>query len=185
MRFSRCLALFALALVSSPLLILDATAERRDHARTRGTIADTDLADLIHRTADAASAFIRGDIERYLSLIVHSADYTLMAPLGGAPTRGFDHAPEHLARLKRTFRGGTSELEVVQTYASDNLVVLVMIERQRARVADVPEQDWSLRVTQVYRRDGAEWHLVHRHADPLVREIGLDHAAAIARGDRR
>jgi hypothetical protein len=40
-------------------------------------------------------------------------------------------------------------------------------------------------LTQVYRRDGAEWHLVHRHADPLVHEIALDHAAAIARGDRR
>jgi ketosteroid isomerase-like protein len=185
MRFSRCLALFALALTSSPLPLLDATAERRDPAKTRVTTTDKDLADLIQRTAEAGSALIRGDIERYLSLIVHAADYTLMAPLGGATTRGFDPAPEHLARLKRTFRGGTSELEVVQTYASHDLVVLVMIERQRAKVAGLPEQDWSLRVTQVYRRDGAEWHLVHRHADPLVREIGLDHAAAISRGDRR
>ncbi|WP_346659736.1 hypothetical protein [Bradyrhizobium sp. 200] len=41
-------------------------------------------------------------------------------------------------------------------------------------------RDWSLRVTQVYRRQGAEWWLVHRHADPLVRHIGL--AAALARG---
>jgi ketosteroid isomerase-like protein len=184
MRFSRCLALFVLALVSSPLVILHATAERRDRAKTRVTITDKDLADLIHRTAEAGSALMRGDIDRYLLLIVHSADYTLMAPQGGGPTRGFNRAPEHLLRLKRLFRGGTSELEVVQTYASDSLVVLVMIERQRAKVADVPEQDWSLRVTQVYRRDGAGWHLVHRHADPLVHEIALDHAAALARGDR-
>jgi hypothetical protein len=37
-------------------------------------------------------------------------------------------------------------------------------------------------VTLVYRRQGAEWWLVHRHADPLVRDVGLETAAALARG---
>jgi hypothetical protein len=46
----------------------------------------------------------------------------------------------------------------------------------------LPDQDWSLRVTLVYRRQGAEWWLVHRHADPLVRHVGLETAAALARG---
>ena len=46
----------------------------------------------------------------------------------------------------------------------------------------LPEQDWSLRVTQVYRRDGSQRQLVHRHADPLVKGIGLRQAAALARG---
>jgi len=73
-------------------------------------------------------------------------------------------------------------LELVQTYASGDMVVLVMIERQRGEVGGLPDQDWSLRVTQVYRRDGSEWRLVHRHADPLVNNIGLEQAAAIARG---
>ena len=43
-----------------------------------------------------------------------------------------------------------------------------MIERQRGRVGELPEQNLSLRVTHVYRREGAGWRLVHRHADPLV-----------------
>jgi ketosteroid isomerase-like protein len=68
----------------------------------------------------------------------------------------------------------------VQSYASGDMVVLVVIERQRDKVG-LPEQDWSLRVTLVYRREGTEWRLVHRHADPLVRNIGLERAAAIAR----
>ena len=57
-----------------------------------------------------------------------------------------------------------------------------MIERQHGEVGGLPEQDWSLRVTQVYRREGSEWRLVHRHADPLVNSISLEQAAAIARG---
>jgi ketosteroid isomerase-like protein len=105
-----------------------------------------------------------------------------MAPFGGAPTRGFDVSSERLAELTRYFKAGTSKLELVQTYASGDMVVLVMIERQRGEVGGLPDQDWSLRVTQVYRRDGSEWRLVHRHADPLVNNIGLEQAAAIARG---
>jgi hypothetical protein len=49
-------------------------------------------------------------------------------------------------------------------------------------VGGLPEQDWSLRVTEVYRKAGSEWQLVHRHADPLVRRIALKQAAALARG---
>jgi ketosteroid isomerase-like protein len=48
-----------------------------------------------------------------------------------------------------------------------------MGERQRGEVGGLPDQDWSLRVTQIYRRDGSEWRLVYRHADPLVKGIGL------------
>jgi hypothetical protein len=61
-------------------------------------------------------------------------------------------------------------------------VVLVMIERQHGQVGGLPDQDWPLRVTQVYRRDGSDWQLVHRHDDPLVHAIELEEAAALARG---
>jgi hypothetical protein len=63
------------------------------------------------------------------------------------------------------------------------MVVLVIIERQHAEVGGLPDQEWSLRVTQVFRRRDAEWEYVHRHADPLVRNIGLRAAAAIGRGE--
>jgi ketosteroid isomerase-like protein len=149
---------------------------------THGSISDEDVAGLIRRTAEANSALMRGDIGRYLTLITHADDYTLMAPFGGAPTRGFDVSSERLAERARFFKAGKSELELVHTYASGDMVVLVMIERQRGEVGGLPEQDWSLRVTQVYRREGAEWRLVHRHADPLVNGISVEQAAAIARG---
>jgi hypothetical protein len=38
--------------------------------------------------------------------------------------------------------------------------------------------------TQVFRRDGSEWQLVHRHADPLANKITVPQAAALARGSQ-
>jgi ketosteroid isomerase-like protein len=105
-----------------------------------------------------------------------------MQPFGGPASHGFDTSPRRMAELSKYFQNGKTELEVVETYVSVWIAVLVMIERQRAEVGGLPEQDWSLRVTEVYRKNGSEWELAHRHADPLVRHITLEQAAALARG---
>jgi len=146
------------------------------------SITDQDIADLVRRVATANAALMNGDIDGYLALVAHARDYTLMAPFGGAPTRGFDTSSERLAALARFFKTGESDVELVQAYASGAMVVLVIIERQKAEVGGLPAQDWSLRVTLVWRREGSEWQLVHRHADPIVRTISIERAAAIARG---
>jgi ketosteroid isomerase-like protein len=147
--------------------------------------AEEDVASLTKRSAEANSALIRGDIDGYLALIDHARDYTLMSPFGGTPTRGFDTSPERRKAIAHFFKSGTFNQEVVETYGSADMIVLVTIERVRGEVGGLQEQDWSLRVTQVYRREGAGWQLVHRHADPLANGIGLEQAAALARGDKR
>ena len=140
--------------------------------------------ELIQRTEAQAVAFMRGEMEQWSRMIRIADDFTLMQPFGGPASHGFDSSPGNLAKLAGYFRNGDAKLELVQSYVSDDLVVLVMIERQHGEVGGLPDQDWSLRVTQVYRRHGAEWQLVHRHADPLVRHVGLEPAAALARGTR-
>ena len=148
-----------------------------------GNVTDQELTDLIERTAEAASALIRGDIRGYLTLIRHADDYTLMAPSGGEPRRGFDDSDQAVDALAEFFRGGgEADLEVFESYRSGDLVVLVAIERQHGEVGGLPDQDWSLRVTLVFRREGTGWRLAHRHADPLVREIGIERAFSVARG---
>jgi ketosteroid isomerase-like protein len=148
----------------------------------QGKITDGDVAELVRSTADAASAYIRGDIQRYLTLIKHGDNYTLMAPYGGEPRRGFD-VKEALETTPRMFRSGEADLELVETYASGDMAVLVAIERQHGEVGGMPDQDWSLRVTLVFQHEGTEWQLVHRHADPLVHAISMEHMAVLARGD--
>ena len=86
--------------------------------------------------------------------------------------------------LAQFFRGGEAKVEVVETYTSGDLAVLVVIERQHGTIGDLPEQDWSLRVTWVFRRTAeSEWELVHRHADALVHAIDHERLGVLARGE--
>lgn len=147
--------------------------------------AQITVLELIRRSADSNAALMRGDIDAYRALISYTDDFTLMSPFGGAPSRGSDYTPERMQAMGRFFRNGIFEQEVVETYASGDLVVLALIERQNVEVGGLSAQDWPLRVTLVYRRMDGEWRLAHRHADPLVAGISLATAAALARGDIR
>ena len=148
-----------------------------------GFVVDEVVAELILRSAEANASLMRGDIDGYRALIPHTDDYTLMSPFGGTPTRGSEMTDDRWAAVGRFFENGTFEQEVVQTYGTADMVVLAIIERCHVEVGRLPAQDWSLRVTLVYRREGAEWRLAHRHADPLVNGVSLEQAATLARGE--
>jgi ketosteroid isomerase-like protein len=145
-----------------------------------GTISDEELAELVRRTEEATSVFMRGDMDRYLALTHHARGFTLMNPLGGPPKR-YEDRSESLRAAAGYFKAGEASLELADAHVWGDTVVLVMIERQHGEVGGLPDQEWPLRVTQIYRRDGSDWQLVHRHADPLVRTIDLEEAAALAR----
>jgi ketosteroid isomerase-like protein len=145
-------------------------------------ITGADLADLIRRMGEAADAYIRGDLQGYVAQFDHGDDYTLMPPYGGATRYGFEYTEEAAASTRSFFASGEARLDVEQAYASGNLAVLVAVERQHGEVGGLPDQDVSLRVTLVFRRAGDRWQMVHRHADPLVRQIPFEHFAQLARG---
>jgi ketosteroid isomerase-like protein len=148
-------------------------------------IAQTPLsattAALVARSHAANAALLQGDVERWQALSPLTEDFVLMSPFGGAPSHG-QYTPEKLASIGRFFRNGQLEQEVVQTFATDDMVVLALIERAQVEVGGLPAQPWALRVTLVYQRDGDTWRLAHRHADPLAHGIALEQAARLGRG---
>jgi ketosteroid isomerase-like protein len=150
---------------------------------THPDITDDDVGKLIERVREAAQALIQGEVRRYFALVNEAPDYTLMPPTGGPTRHGFDSSPATIEALEDFFAGdGEADLEVEHSYASGDLVVLVGVERQHGTVGGLPEQDWSLRVTLVFRREGSDWRLVHRHADALVQPISMEQLASLARG---
>jgi ketosteroid isomerase-like protein len=106
-----------------------------------------------------------------------------MSPFGGKPTHGAI-TNDRMQAIGKFFKNGILQQELVHAYGSPDMVVLAIIERAHVEVGGLPAQDWSLRVTLVYRREGSEWRLAHRHADPLAGAISLSESAALARGER-
>jgi len=121
-------------------------------------------------------------MQRYFELVNHADDFTLMGPFGGDTSRDSENSEAQIAEMQRFFKRGEATLEIVETYASGDLAVLVVVEHQQGEVGDLPAQDWSLRVTLVFRRESDAWRLVHRHADALVHPITFEQLAALARG---
>ena len=166
------------------LLPFAKAADAAVHVDEAAISAET-VAKLVRTSELANAALMRGDIDQYRVYIQTTGDFTLMAPFGGKPTRGYELTDERWEAVGRFFKNGDFEQEVVETYASSDLVVLVLIERSNVEVGGLSAQDWSLRVTLVYRRDGSQWLLAHRHADPLVKGVSLEQAAALTRGEMR
>ena len=63
------------------------------------------------------------------------------------------------------FTGGRADVEHAVIAQSGDLAYTVGFERGPASVAGGPSKEMVIRVTHIYRRDGADWKLVHRHAD--------------------
>ena len=145
-------------------------------------ITESDIADLVAQVEESADALMAGDVDRYLAFIHHAEDYTLLNPAGGPARRGFDDSPESRRAMAQMFQSGSAKLDLIETYVSGDLVVLVTLERNHGVVGGLPEQDWSLRVTLVFRRTQSGWELAHRHADPLVHPITAEQLSALAHG---
>lgn len=101
------------------------------------TLAET-VADIIRSSEEGNAALMQGDIPSYEKLVRFNDDFLLMSPFGGEPTRAADYTPERMASMGRFFRNGSFTQEVLQAYASDDMVVLATIERTNAEVGGLP-----------------------------------------------
>jgi hypothetical protein len=110
---------------------------------------------------------------------------TIFGPFGGpAPDVPVAELTAGQAAVsKQLFESGQSTFDVVNRIVADDLVVLVMIERNSVRLRGATEfQPWILRTTQVFRLDDdGNWWRLHRHADPLSRFRPADETFALAR----
>ena len=112
-------------------------------------------------------------------------DMTIFGPFGGPVPNipASELIAGQKAVSKQFFESGQATFEIVNRIVADDLVVLVMVERNSVRLRGAAEpQPWVLRTTQVFRLDeGGHWWRLHRHADPLIRFRPGDETFALAR----
>lgn len=132
-----------------------------------------DFEQFLRRREAAASAYVRGDAAPLGEVTAHAGQATFFAPRGGY-VNGAAEVWSTYERDATSFEpGGESSFEILQIGASADLAFWVGFQRatahMRGQAGAVP---FNLRVTEVFRREGGEWKLVHRHADPLASEAG-------------
>jgi len=144
-------------------------------------MTDEELNAILVSTEKLANAWMRGDWDGgYGAALTRRDDATIYGPFGGPATKGARAWGEGAKIGVKHFRNGHAKVRLVQSHASGDLLVLVLLEEQSGEVGGVPAQPWSLRVTLVYRREEGTWRVIHRHADPLVKRRTLPETAAIA-----
>jgi ketosteroid isomerase-like protein len=90
--------------------------------------------------------------------------------LFGAATSGSGW--EQVSRIFRSIASRWSDctdqrVEILSAGVSGDLAYTVELEHTSVSVDGVPVEPYTLRVTQVYRREDGGWKVVHRHGDQL------------------
>jgi ketosteroid isomerase-like protein len=116
----------------------------------------------------AARAYVNGDPKPVCLLSAHTSPATFLGPGGGA-TVG---AAEVVGRYERDAEGfapgGEAHFEILQQAAGDTVAFWTGFQHAQVRQQGKPDPIvMKLRVTEVFRREGSRWRLIHRHADPL------------------
>ena len=140
-----------------------------DSAAEDGSGSQSDFDGAVEAFRKALRTYVTGDPIAVMKLFSRREDVTLANPLG-PPRRGpaeVDAAAADGAAMLRD--GSVRGFEEVTRYSTPDLGYVVQIERTQARLPDVDKiVPIALRVTMVFRREGASWKVAHRHADPIT-----------------
>jgi len=125
----------------------------------------------VERYHAAAGEFVKGNAGPYKALFSHGEEVTVANPFFPV-TRGWENVRDRMERAaSRWSEGEVTGFENVITYATPDLGYIVEIERFHAKVGGSQEAGpVALRTTSILRREGGEWKIVHRHADPITTE---------------
>lgn len=130
------------------------------------TALDDFFAQTVERHAAATTGVRNGDPAPFLDQLSTHDPVTLF-PASQHPQVGWDAVSRAIRNVASVYSGSTEvEFEVLAAGVSGDLAYVVGFERAASSVAGAAREELALRVTQVYRREGGGWRLVHRHADP-------------------
>lgn len=132
-----------------------------------------DFEQFMKQRSNAANAYISGDSAPLGEIVTHHSPATFFGPRGGH-RQGAETVWSQYERDATSFEGrAEGRLEILHMAASEGLAYWVGFQRATAHVRGRAEAvPFDLRVSELFRREGDTWKLIHRHADPLISEPG-------------
>jgi ketosteroid isomerase-like protein len=118
------------------------------------------------RLYDAELALHNGDAAPRLAIWSTNEPVTVMGALKSATN--YPDTNELFKELEGTFSDCTSySFELVAADVLGDMAYTVGYEHTQASINGEPRA-YTLRATQVYRREGGEWKVAHRHGDTVA-----------------
>src|ERR687886_727048 len=139
--------------------------------RGKGAIwmaAADDLDQVIERYYLALNEFSRGNPDPVKDFHSGRDDVAIANPFFPL-THGREQVVARLERSVQNFRDGEVGFENVVKWVSSELACIVELEEWRTKVGGSEDvTPFTLRVTTLFRLEGGDWKVVHRHADPIT-----------------
>ena len=130
--------------------------------------AADDLDRVIEQYHQALDEFSRGNPDPVKEFYSTRDDVAIANPFFPL-TRGREQVVERLERSVRNFSDGQAGFQNVAKWVSGELACIVELEEWKAKVGGREEvTPFTLRVTTLFRVEGGDWKVVHRHADSIT-----------------
>jgi hypothetical protein len=127
-----------------------------------------DFEDFMRSREEAALGFVNGDPVPLGRIVALRAPASFFGPAGGV-LEGPQAVYARYEEDARRFVQGSNRFEILHMQAADGLAYWTGLQRATARVhGSDKEVPMDLRVTEIFRREGMAWKLLHRHADMLT-----------------
>ena len=128
-----------------------------------------DVDELIEQFHLEQGEFVKGNPDPVKELYSHRDDVTLANPLG-PPAHGWDEVGATIEHAASHFRDGRLVgVEIVEKHVTPEFAYTLWLEHAEGKVGgrgDIAPA--TLRVTMIFRPEGGEWKVMHRHADPIT-----------------
>lgn len=126
-----------------------------------------DFKQFMKQREQAAESYVSGEAGPLDQIATREGPATFFAPKGGY-TQGSRNVSERYLNDAGSFASGSvSRFEILHMGASGELGYWVGLQHATVNMKGNDEPvPFHLRITELYRREGSQWKLIHRHADP-------------------
>jgi NAD(P)H-dependent FMN reductase/ketosteroid isomerase-like protein len=174
------------------------TAFEKWIARISGSEAQAEsFESFMQKRVAAARAYVNGDAAPLDEIVATRGMASFFPPSGGSEQGAQEVTARYDRDVKSFAEGGETQLEVLQSASSGDVAFWTGFQIAKVKMGDASEPvSMKLRITELFRREGGEWKMVHRHADAMAEAkpggrdgaSGSDrrpHAGGASRGSHR
>ncbi len=121
------------------------------------------------RREQAAQAYVNGDPAPLSNMSADENPATFFSPMGGFRQGAHDVSSTYARDAGLFDEGSITHFEILHTAAGNGVAYWTGFQRASVRMKGKADPvPFDLRVTEIFRREGDDWKLVHRHADTLM-----------------